>query len=149
MTRYHFFLRRGNRGTTALLSLLTVAAVLATKQPAGAATNVVIWDTGSRFGESIEVENRSRWVAIPSEMFAFEKDPAKAASDPGYYGRQYAFKGDAVVENASLRAVFWSAKGRVALFSKNDSSLREKSGPTEKVLEFGPSQSSSGAIKIS
>ena len=85
--------------------------------PADAAPNVVVWDTGSRLTELKDSENRAGWKAVPSELFALEADPAKASSDPGYSGREYSFKGDAVVENAAVTAVFWSAKGRVVLYS--------------------------------
>src|SRR5437899_8526018 len=89
--------------------LLATAAALAAKQPSQA-TNVVVWDTGSRLpgtGEGVS-PSRAGWKAVPSELFVFESDPPKAASDPGYYGREYAFKGDAVVENQRLIDVFSS-----------------------------------------
>src|SRR5882672_5405106 len=104
----------------ACLLLLAIMAGLPTIPRTQAATNVVIWDTGSRLTDPGDVENRAGWKAVPSELFVFEADPPKAASDPGYYGREYSFKGDAVVENHNLAAVFWSAKGRVILYSKTD-----------------------------
>jgi hypothetical protein len=55
---------------------------------------------------------------VPRDLFKLETDPAKASSDPGYYGRAYEFKGDAVVENSKLIAVFSSGAGQVILFSK-------------------------------
>ena len=39
-----------------------------------AATNLVIWDTGSRFGEAVDAEKRSEWKAVPSELFVFEAE---------------------------------------------------------------------------
>jgi hypothetical protein len=87
-------------------------------QPIHAATNLVVWDTGSRLGSAADLENRTGWKAVPSELFVFEADPPKAASDPGYYGREYSFAGDVVVENHSLTAVFRSAEGRVAIYAK-------------------------------
>jgi hypothetical protein len=104
-----------------------------------------VWDTDSRFADTIDVKNRTGWKAVPSELFAFETDPAKAASDPGYYGREYSFKGDAVVENHSLTAVFWSAKGRLVIYSNSDmrpptGAQQRIAGLGQKVLEFGPLQ---------
>jgi len=122
----------------ALVGLLIVAAQLTASQAIATGTNVIVWDTGADFGNTIDLQNRTSWVAIPSEMFAFEKDPAKAASDPGYYGRQYAFKGDPVIENANYVAVFWSEKGRVVVYSKANAGLRDRSSVEQKVLEFAP-----------
>ena len=135
---------------TACLVLLAAASILTSE----AATNVVVWDTGSRFADTTGDGDRTGWKAVPSELFALEADPPKAASDPGYYGREYSFKGDAVVENRSLAAVFWSAKGRVVLYSKagDDSPSGAPPGSTglgRKILEFVPLQSKTQPGKIS
>ena len=66
-----------------------------------AATNVVIWDTSSPFER-----NRAGWIPVPRDIVALEADPPKASSDPGYYGREYSFKGDAMVKNHRLTTVF-------------------------------------------
>lgn len=79
--------------------------------------NIVIWDTGSRFADKIELKDRNEWTAVPADITSLEKDPAKASSDPGYYGRAYTFRGDAVVENAWLTAVFQADHGTVAFYS--------------------------------
>src|ERR1051325_3418234 len=134
-----------------LLGLLAISAGL---QRTAAAANVMVWDTGSRFADTIDAENRAGWKAVPSELFAFEAEPAKAASDPGYYGREYAFKGDAVVENQRFAAVFWSAKGRVVLYSRPDaappgSDSTGKAVRPNKLLEFVPLQSKTLSGKIS
>jgi hypothetical protein len=94
---------QGNRKSESIwqkptwLVLLTIAAGLAAIQRIEAATNVVVWDTGLRFGDTADAENRAGWKSVPSELFVFEADPLKAASDPGYYGREYSFKGDAAI----------------------------------------------------
>jgi hypothetical protein len=128
---------------TPSLALLAMVAALAAIRTMEAATNVVVWDTGSRFGEAIDVGSRAGWKAVPSELFVFEAEPAKAASDPGYYGQEYSFKGDAVVENHGLVAFFLSAKGTVALYSKTDSAATisngtssDRNGPGKRILEF-------------
>lgn len=128
---------------TAWLVLLGIPVGLATIPRTDAAANVVIWDTGSRLAEMTDAESRAGWKAVPSELFAFEADPPKAASDPGYYGRDYSFTGDAVVENRSLTAVFWSATGRVLIYSKSDATsptdaAAAKAGLGQKVAEFTP-----------
>jgi hypothetical protein len=139
---------------TKLLSpgwLVFLAGTIAIQRTAAAA-NVVVWDAGARFGDTIDVANRAGWKAVPSELFAFELDPAKAASDPGYYGREYSFKGDAVVENHSFTAVFWSAKGRVVLYSKADATPTGSAGKPslgQRILEFVPLQSKTQSGKIS
>jgi len=139
---------------TRSLVLLAILAGASAFQRAVAAANVVVWDAGARFANAIDTENRAGWKAVPSELFAFEAEPAKAASDPGYYGREYSFKGDAVVENRSLAAVFWSAKGRVVLYSKADAALPGSASPAKaslgkKILEFTPRQAKAQPGKIS
>ncbi len=95
-------------------------------------TNVTLWDTGVSLGEVANLTDRAKWKVVPPNLLLLEADPLKSSSDPGYYGREYAFQGDAVVENSSLIAVVRSAKGDVAVYSKAD--------PTRKVAEFAPRQ---------
>jgi len=135
----------------AWLVLLTIAAGLTAIQRIEAATNVVVWDTGLRFGDTADAENRAGWKSVPSELFVFEAEPPKAASDPGYYGREYSFKGDAVVENRSLTALFWSARGRVVLYSRENANGGDSPGSNgfgKKVLEFLPLQPKAQPGKI-
>jgi hypothetical protein len=139
---------------TAFALLMWIGAGLPVIQHAEAATNVVIWDTGSRLADAIDVDKRDGWKAVPSELFSLEADPPKAASDPGYYGREYSFKGDAVVENRSLTAVFWSAKGRVVIYSKADATSPSGASPGKsslgrKILEFLPLQAKAQPANIS
>jgi hypothetical protein len=81
--------------------------------------NLVIWDTHSRISEPTDIQNRAAWKAVPTNPFELEADPAKASSDPGYYGQEYLFKGDMVIENRTLAALFSSPKGEVVLVSKD------------------------------
>ncbi|MCB1128947.1 MAG: hypothetical protein KDM81_20785, partial [Verrucomicrobiae bacterium] len=85
---------------------------------AAPAFGVVLWDTGSALTEGPSPAQRGAWRAVPSELFVFETDPLKAASDPGYYGRDYSFKGDAVVETEHLALVISPTSNRVLLYSK-------------------------------
>jgi hypothetical protein len=122
---------------------LMVAVSLFTPRHVAAAPNLTVWDTGSRLVELTDVEKRTDWKAVPSELFALEAEPAKAASDPGYYGREYSFKGDAIVENHNLMAVFWSNKGRVVLYSKPNAPAAGSASPTNgdvarKIVELAP-----------
>jgi hypothetical protein len=143
------------RRTAVRLVLATVVGLTALSRTE-AATNVVVWDTGSRFAEAVDLANRTAWKTVPSELFVFEADPSKAASDPGYYGREYSFNGDAVVENGGFIAVFWSAKGRVVLSAKakatasgSDDAWRERASVGNKILEFSPLRSKTLPGKIS
>jgi len=136
-----------------LLGLLAISTGLPAIQRTEAAANIVVWDAGLRFADTIDTENRAGWMAVPTELFAFEAEPAKAASDPGYSGREYSFKGDAVVENRNLAAVFWSAKGRVVLYTKADaappgSASPGKKGLGKKILEFVPLQTKTPSGKL-
>src|SRR5438093_782506 len=128
---------------TALLVLLATAAGLPAIQRTEAAANVVVWDTGAHFADAVDVADKTGWKPVPADLLTLEADPPKAASDPGYYGREYAFQGDAVVENRSLAAVFWSAKGRVVIYSKANptqpgGASSGNSGLGRKILEFTP-----------
>jgi hypothetical protein len=139
---------------TALLVTLGLTISLPTAQRADAATNIVVWDTSAHFADAVNVADRAGWKAVPTELFAFEADPAKAASDPGYYGREYSFKGDAVVENRSVAAVFWAAKGRVVIYSKADATSSGDASPGNsrlgrEILEFVPFQTKTQAPRIS
>jgi len=99
-----------------------------------------LWDTGSPFGETVDTANRATWKAVPSDLLTLEADPPKASSDPGYYGREYTFKGDAVVENGYVTAVFWSGKARVVVYSKADAGT--------KVIELVPPQAKTQPMRI-
>ena len=108
--------------------------------PAGTQSAPRLWDTGSPFGETVDTANRATWKAVPSDLLTLEADPLKASSDPGYYGREYTFKGDAVVENGCVTAVFWSGKARVVVYSKADAGT--------KVIELVPPQAKTQPMRI-
>ncbi|MFO1497401.1 MAG: hypothetical protein U1G07_03220 [Verrucomicrobiota bacterium] len=92
---------------------------LASAELAKAATTVTLWDAGRLLDQAIDGMDRTGWRTVPAETLALETDPLKAASDPGYYGREYAFGGDAVVENERLAAIFSAEKGRVTLYGRS------------------------------
>jgi hypothetical protein len=62
--------------------------------------------------------DRSGWKLVPTDLLTLESNPLKASSDPGYYGRDYVFQGDAIVENHKLLAVFSAANGQMILYCK-------------------------------
>jgi hypothetical protein len=101
-------------GWKMLLAVLLLRASLG----AEAAPNVVLWDTVAPL-DGAPGADRSAWKAVPRDLMLLETNAPKASSDPGYYGRGYAFKGDAVVENHYLAAVFCSTAGKVAIYSKD------------------------------
>src|SRR5438105_3903156 len=101
----------------ALLALWVVAG-LSPVQRAEAMPNIVLWDTTAPLATSTAVDGKQGWKPVPNDLLTLEADPPKARSDPGYYGREYSFKGDAVVENRSLAAIFSVSQGRVVIFSK-------------------------------
>ena len=109
------------------------------------AGNLALYDTVEPYTGSAAVAGKAAWKLVPRDLLTLEADPPKASSDPGYYGREYAFKGDAVVENRSLAAVFSSAQGRVVIYSKADSASPagvspDPSGFGRKVVECVPRQ---------
>jgi hypothetical protein len=127
------------------LAVLLAAAGMSAAQGGDAAANVVVWDTGSPFGDTVDLGDRSGWKAVPADLIALEADPAKASSDPGYYGREYSFRGDAVVENQHFTTVLWSAKARAVVYSKADPS-RPPTALTPLQLKTEPGRISHCAI---
>jgi hypothetical protein len=120
----------------------------------GATRNLLLWDTLSPVGDKLKPDDWTGWKAVPNDLLLLEKDPVKASSDPGYYGRDYAFEGDAVVETPLLTAVFGSAKGRVTIYSKRDSFLKEKGSEAAgwidgKIVDVSPIRAEDGATSIS
>ena len=110
-------------------------------------STIVIWDTTLPFNDSVDLqsvrtprENRKSWKIVPTNPFALERDSVAAASDPGYSGLEYAFSGDAVVENEHLIVVFHSKKGSVAIYSKADTKSKK--------LEFVPLEFKDSPAKI-
>ncbi|MFC1634676.1 hypothetical protein ACFL5Z_07515 [Planctomycetota bacterium] len=94
-------------------------------------TGTLIWDTQSPFVDEVDLRDRTNWRVVV--------DPPIGWS-PATYGKGYFFKGDAVVENEKLAAVFCSGKGRVVIYSKADSS--------QKKVEFVPLQLKQGPASI-
>jgi len=105
--------------TTLILLLVTGISISASGSNEKTA-NTLIWDTMSSFGVTVNLQNRTSWKPVPTDLLILERDPVAASSDPGYYGREYTFSGDAVVENEHLVAVFHSKKGHVVIYSKAD-----------------------------
>lgn len=136
---------------TAGLVGLSVLCFCAGRASVQAASNVVLWDTGSHFAGSPNVEDRGAWRVVPPDLLTLEANPPKASSDPGYYGREYAFRGDAVVENQRVLAVLSGTQGTLVLFSKTDAgtsgdSTRVKSPIVTKILELRLADSKSPAL---
>lgn len=101
-----------------MLAFASLVLALLFQSTTQAAPNVTLWDSGAAFSTQVTIEDRTAWKPVPTDLLTLESDPPKARSDPGYYGREYSFKGDAVVETPNMLAVFWSAKGRVVFYSK-------------------------------
>jgi hypothetical protein len=125
--------------TTLALSLLAGPAIAATQHGQNV-TPTQIWDTSSHFAGAVDIQNRSNWKLVPYDLLTLENDPAVASSDPGYYGRDYVFEGDAVVENAHVIAAFWSKEGKIVIYSK--------AGSNQKKLEFTPLEFKNTAATI-
>ncbi|HIJ54117.1 MAG TPA: hypothetical protein HPP66_13360, partial [Planctomycetes bacterium] len=125
---------------TALVLLLVTSAGVSAARIKERTVKTVIWDTLSPFVNTVDFRDRSSWKPVPTDLLRLELDPLAAFSDPGYYGREYDFKGDCVVENEHLTAVFWSGKARVVIYSKADS--------IEKKMEFVPLQLKGGPARI-
>ena len=108
--------------------IVLLAASIA--QAAENTPNTQIWDTMSQSTQTVDVANRNRWKRVPTDLLNLEANPLKISADPGYYGREYAFQGDAIIENPHYTAVFQCQKGNVVIYSKTD--------PGNKLIEFTP-----------
>jgi hypothetical protein len=144
----------GILGIAALLIAVATTTGIAESARSGAPRNLVLWDTLLPVGDRLKSDDRSGWKAVPNDLLRLEKDPLKASSDPGYYGRDYSFAGDAVVETPGLTAVFGSAKGRVTLYSKPIPSGKDKgSEPADwiggKIVDVSPIRGEDGSPTIS
>jgi len=104
-----------------LIFLLILSSGVSMAQTIKNTPNTRIWDTQSPFGNTINLGNRSRWKLVPTDLLALEANPLTISADPGYYGREYAFQGDTIVENPHYIAVFDSKKGKVSVYSKTNS----------------------------
>jgi len=124
-----FHLDAAHAGTAASSVGPTVSGRIATERPLA---NTLIWDTRSPFVNKVDLRDRTNWKVVPTDLLTLETDPSAAISDPGYYGREYSFKGDVVVENEHLITVFSSKKGCVVIYSRADLS--------QKKLELTPLQ---------
>jgi hypothetical protein len=100
---------------------------------------VQIWDTVSPLADQAGISDRSGWKLVPENLFSLESNPAAAAADPGYYGREYSFGADAIVENEHLVAVLRSKADKVAVYSKADGS---------KVFELAPLRGRAGTVRM-
>ncbi len=117
-----FHLDAAHAGTTASSVGPTFSGKRNTERPLA---STLVWDTQSPFVNKVDLRNRANWKIVPSDLLAFETNPSAAISDPAYYGREYSFKGDAVIENEHLTTVFLSKKGCVVIYSRADSSQKK------------------------
>lgn len=107
--------------------------------------NIALWDT-SRRGNPAQMEDRKSWKAVPTDLLALEADPPKASSDPGYYGREYTFKGDAVIESRKLLVAVDSSRGCLVLYGREGNGevgldSQSSSRPGKRVVEICPGSS--------
>ena len=118
--------------TRVVILVLILSAGVSMAQTMENTPNTRIWDTQSPFANTINLSNRSRWKLVPTDLLTLEVNPLAISADPGYYGREYAFQGDAIVENEHFTTAFHSKKGKVVIYSKAHSD--------QKLLEFAPLQ---------
>jgi hypothetical protein len=81
-----------------------------------------IWDTMSpSFNEEVLVD-RSGWKVVPTET---DRWNGPNYYSPERYGMHHSFRGDAVVENEHLVAVFSSRKAKAIIYSKADHAAKK------------------------
>jgi hypothetical protein len=84
------------------------------------ANNVLIWDTSTPIENLTDSPVRPNWQLVPPNLMLLEDDPVKSSRDPGYYGRDYSFKGEAVVENDHYLILVRIREGQVLFRSKSE-----------------------------
>ena len=132
IARSHLCIATSFLPKTVWLVLWVVTAAISSASGDGTSAKVVLWDTGSPLSGTVDIRNRTGWKAVPPDLLTLEADPAKASSDPGYYGREYAFTGDAIIENDHVTIVFASSQGMVTVYSRSE--------PDGEVIGFVPLQ---------
>src|SRR5215471_3972222 len=137
----------------AILSCLSFGLPCSLVPLSYAGPNPVLWDTSTRFSDTVTIDDRAAWKIVPGDLLSLEANPPKASSDPGYYGREYVFKGDAVIESEHLLAVFWAAKGCVVIYSKPQAAdsaalTSSDSNALTRVFEILPLPTKSGPLTI-
>jgi hypothetical protein len=125
-------------------------APLAANAAVGASpANIQLWDTGTPLNDSVDLTNRDAWRKVPSDLLRLEANPSKASSDPGYYGQEYIFRGDTVVENAKIIAVLSKAGGKLLLYSKPQLAAQPVPAPAApKILELCAAASNSAPATV-
>jgi hypothetical protein len=124
-----------------LIFLMVINPQISIAQRSERTANIVLWDTQSPFINTVDVRNKANWKVVPTNLLTLELNPSAAVSDPAYYGRGYSFKGDVVVENKHLIAMFSSKKGKLLIYSKTNPNIR--------AVEFVPLQLKSKPATIS
>lgn len=104
-----------------LWGIIAFSSALLVAQANEKLPNVIVWDTVAPLGAGVDVQNRHTWQAVPTDLLRLESQHAAAVADPSYYGRAYAFKGNAVIENPHAILAFSSQGGRVIIYTKRDS----------------------------
>ena len=105
--------------------LLVTSTGISAARDKGKTANTLIWDTMSPFTDTVDLRDRTSWKPVPADLLTLELNPFTAFSDPAYYGREYAFNGDVVVENEHITAVFRTKIGRVVIYSKATSNSKK------------------------
>ncbi len=128
--------------TAVWLLVSTLFTAVAAPAPPLRSTGLELWDTGAVSTEPPDLAARGRWRAVPRELLALEKDPAKASSDPGYYGREYTFQGDAVLETPRYAILFSRGRHEIRVFGA--------SSPTPNVVAtaIGPRTDGVGTARL-
>jgi hypothetical protein len=140
IARSHVWMAASPLQKTAWVVFWAVAIAIPSALGEGTNARVTVWDTGSPLSGTAGLRNRAGWKTVPPDLLTLEADPPKASSDPGYYGREYAFAGDAVVENDFVTVAFASSEGMVTIYSRTD--------PSGEVLGFVPLQTKTKQMSI-
>lgn len=115
-----FYMNLRSNGSSKAFRSVFIASLLLLRLPGVAMeperASPELWDTDAHFSDSVDISTHDGWRAVPTDLLALEANPPKASSDPGYYGREYVFRGDAVVENQKVLALFWASKGTLLLY---------------------------------
>ena len=140
-----------NRDSNHKLSLCKVAFVFLLVASQGAVATR-IWDTMSPSLKEEVLVDRSGWKVVPTET---DRWNGPDYYSPERYGMHHSFRGDAVVENEHLLALFSSEKAKATIYSKVDQAaekvevvpLELKAKPAT-ITHFGVLQNSGDEVAL-
>jgi len=105
--------------TSAWLVLLVSMDCVSASPRAEASTNVVLWDTSARSADTLHGDDRTGWKPCPT-IFLRSRRTSQSSVGSRVLRQGLCLHRRCGRRKPQLTAVFWSAKGRVVIYSKDN-----------------------------